>query len=113
MDFLPPPEAAARQAIDSTAIFEEWHRALGQARPYAGGMYFKKEGAYEYLVKTSPDNKQQRLGRRSPETEQILWMANEVPSRPPLKRKRDQLQARIVRRLRADGLLQPHSEGAP
>ncbi len=32
-------------------------------------MYFKREGEHEYLVKTSPDNRQQRLGRRTPETE--------------------------------------------
>lgn len=35
-------------------------------------MYFKHEGEYEYLVKTSPDNRQQRLGRRSAETEAIF-----------------------------------------
>lgn len=35
-------------------------------------MYFKREGAYEYLVKTAPDNRQQRLGRRSSETEAVL-----------------------------------------
>lgn len=35
-------------------------------------MYFKREGQYEYLVKTSPDNRQHRLGRRSAEREAIF-----------------------------------------
>jgi len=72
MLYLPLSDNAARQVIDASTIFEEWRRAGIQARPYVGGMYFKKEGAYEYLVKTYPDNRQERMGRRSPETEQIF-----------------------------------------
>jgi hypothetical protein len=72
MDFLPLSDNAARQVIDASTIFEEWRRVDNQARSYAGGMYFKREGEYEYLVKTSPDNRQQRLGRRSAETEAVL-----------------------------------------
>jgi hypothetical protein len=69
MNFLPISENAARQAIDSSTIWTEYLKALDAARPYAGGMYWKKEGAYEYLVKTMAGNKQQRLGARSTETE--------------------------------------------
>ena len=69
MDFLPLPDAAARQLIDSTTIFDEYRRVLAQARPYAGGMYWKRQGDYEYLVKTHPDNRQGRVGPRSAETE--------------------------------------------
>ncbi|XAH24456.1 GSU2403 family nucleotidyltransferase fold protein [Xylophilus sp. GW821-FHT01B05] len=72
MDYIPLPDNAARQAIDSFTIFTEWRKAVMAARPYAGGMYFKKEGAYEYLVKTAPNNQQQRLGRRTPDTEATL-----------------------------------------
>ena len=72
MLYLPLPDNAARQIIDSSTVFGEWRRAVAQARPYSGGMYFKKEGEYEYLVKTHPNNRQERMGRRSPETEQIL-----------------------------------------
>jgi len=32
-------------------------------------LYWKRQGAYEYLVKTRPDNRQQRVGPRSSETE--------------------------------------------
>lgn len=72
MNFLPLSDNAARQVIDASTIFEEWRRADNEARSYAGGMYFKREGEYEYLVKTSPDNRQHRLGRRSAETEAIF-----------------------------------------
>ena len=69
MNYLPLSDNAARQAIDGVAIHQEWLRAAQSARQVAGGMYFKREGDYEYLVKTSPDNRQQRLGRRAPDTE--------------------------------------------
>lgn len=69
MNYLPLPENATRQAIDSLGIFQEWLRCAQEARRFAGGMYFKREGDYQYLVRTAPDNRQQRLGRRSPETE--------------------------------------------
>jgi hypothetical protein len=69
MDFLPLPDGAARQLIDSTTVFDEYRRARAQARTYAGGMYWKRQGDYEYLVKTQPDGRQQRVGARSADTE--------------------------------------------
>lgn len=72
MDFLPLSDNAARQVIDSTTIFNEFVRVQAQARTYAGGMYWKRQAGYEYLVKTQPDNRQQRIGPRSPETEHIF-----------------------------------------
>lgn len=66
------PEDAVRQSIDSVAVFLEWRRCREIASRFVGGMYFKREGAYEYLVKTSPDNRQQRLGRRNEESEAIF-----------------------------------------
>ena len=72
MNHLPLPDNAARQAIDSEAIFLEWLRVVKEAKKFAGGMYFKREGSYEYLVKTSPDNRQSRLGPRDEKTEDTL-----------------------------------------
>ncbi len=69
IDSIPLSDNAARQAIDAAAVFQEWRRAATEAKRFVGGMYFKREGDYEYLVKTAPNNRQQRLGRRSPETE--------------------------------------------
>lgn len=71
MDYIPLPDNAARQAIDSTTVFNEFVRVQAQARPYAGGMYWKRQQGYQYLVKTSPDNRQERIGPRSAETERI------------------------------------------
>ncbi len=71
MDYIPLSDNAARQAIDSSTIFDEFTRVQAQTRPYAGGMYWKRQAGYEYLVKTSPDNRQKRLGPRSPESEAI------------------------------------------
>jgi hypothetical protein len=34
-------------------------------------MYWKKQDNYSYLVKTMPDNRQKRIGPRSPETDAI------------------------------------------
>ena len=72
MDYLPLPDSAARQVIDSTTVFDEFVRVHAQARQYAGGMYWKRQKDYQYLVKTQPDNRQQRIGPRSPETERIF-----------------------------------------
>ena len=71
MDYLPLPDNAARQVIDSITVYNELMRVRAQARPYAGGMYWKKQGGYEYLVKTRPDNRQERIGPRAAETERI------------------------------------------
>ncbi len=71
MDYIPLSDNAARQVIDSTTIFDEFGRVQAQTRQYAGGMYWKRQGDYEYLVKTQPDNRQTRVGPRSPETEKI------------------------------------------
>ena len=71
MNYLPLPDEAARQVIDSQTIFTELQRVRAQAAPLSGGMYWKKEGGYEYLVKTSARNRQTRVGPRSPELEQV------------------------------------------
>jgi hypothetical protein len=71
MDYIPLSDNASRQVIDSTTIFHEYLRVQSQARPYAGGMYWKRQYDYEYLVKTQPDNRQSRVGPRAPATEKI------------------------------------------
>jgi hypothetical protein len=68
MDYLHLGDNPARQLIDSTTVFDEFRRVQLLARRVAGGMYWKQQGEYEYLVKTQPDNRQQRLGARSPDT---------------------------------------------
>lgn len=71
MDYIELSDNAARQAIDSITIFNEFCRVKAQAKPYAGGMYWKRQGPYEYLVKTQPDNRQRRIGPRAADTEKI------------------------------------------
>jgi len=72
MDYIPLSDNAARQVVDSTTLFNEFHRVEAQALQYAGGMYWKRQGEYEYLVKTQPDNRQRRVGARSAETEKVF-----------------------------------------
>jgi hypothetical protein len=69
VDYLPLSDNAARQIIDSTTVYGEYCHARTEARKYAGGMYWKRQGMYEYLVKTAPDNRQQRIGPRNADTE--------------------------------------------
>lgn len=71
MDYIPLGDNAARQMIDSNTVFDECHRVAVLARKFAGGMYWKRQDGYEYLVKTLPDNRQHRMGRRTPENERI------------------------------------------
>ena len=69
MNYIPLSDNAARQVIDSSTIFDEFTRVEALARPYVGGMYWKRQGEHQYLVKTSPDNRQKSLGLRSPQLE--------------------------------------------
>jgi len=71
MDYIELSDNAARQAIDSTTIFNEFICVKAQAQRYTGGMYWKRQGEYEYLVKTQLDNSQRRVGPRTPDTEKI------------------------------------------
>ena len=72
-NYIALSDNAVRQVIDSTTVFTEFCRVKTQARPYAGSMYWKKEGVYEYLVKTRLRRRsQERLGRRSEPTERIF-----------------------------------------
>lgn len=72
MSFLPLPDNAARQVIDSETIWSEFLLAKDSAKPYLGGMYWKKEGLYEYLVRTFPGNRRERMGPRSAELELLF-----------------------------------------
>lgn len=73
MNHLPISDNAARQYIDSVAIFEEHQRVHAQAQKFAGNMYWKNENGYTYLVKTHPRSRtQERLGPRSSQTELIF-----------------------------------------
>jgi hypothetical protein len=71
MNYLPLPDNATRQSIDAATVFTEFMRVKALARPYSGSLYWKREGEYEYLVKSLSDRRQTRLGRRSVETEKI------------------------------------------
>jgi hypothetical protein len=71
MDYIPIPDNAARQIIDSSTIFQEFTRVQGAVKPYAGGMYWKEQSGHVYLVKTAPNNRQKILGVRTPESEKI------------------------------------------
>lgn len=64
-------ENACRQYINSEMVWREYLRTKARAVPYAGGMYWKKEGAYEYLVQTHSGNKQTRIGRRTADLERV------------------------------------------
>lgn len=71
MDYVPLADNAVRQMIDSTATFDEHRKVAREARQWAGGMYWKQNAGYEYLVRTNTLNKQTSLGRRNAETETI------------------------------------------
>ncbi|MGY8905546.1 MAG: GSU2403 family nucleotidyltransferase fold protein [Burkholderiales bacterium] len=72
MDYIALSDQAVRQNIDALTVFTEFVRVQALAAGYAGGMYWKRHAAREYLVKTAPDNRQQRLGLRTPESELIF-----------------------------------------
>jgi len=62
---------ARRQYIDAQSAFSAWEDARRSAAEVRGGMYWKRQGKSEYLIRTSVKNAQKSLGPRSPETEAI------------------------------------------
>lgn len=92
--YLPLSDNAARQAIDSSVVFSEFCRTKAEASKYVGGMYWKTQGLYEYLVKTSGGNRQKRIGPRSPETEQVYEAF--ISGRAEIKARLADLQAAVI-----------------
>ncbi len=62
---------ARRQFIDAQSVFSAWEEASDSADDVRGGMYWKRQGKTDYLIRTSPTNTQKSLGPRSDETEAI------------------------------------------
>lgn len=60
---------ARRQFIDAQSVFTAWEEARKSADDVRGGMYWKRQGKTDYLIRTSPANTQKSLGPRSEETE--------------------------------------------
>jgi hypothetical protein len=94
VNYLPLSDNAARQVIDSMTIFAEHRRVQAEARRYVGGMYWKRQGEYEYLVRTTADNRQHRLGPRTPETERnyVAFTQRKQEAERRLKSLRDALK---------------------
>lgn len=44
LNYLPLSDNAARQAIDSSTVFEEFCLTKSEAVKYAGGMYWETQG---------------------------------------------------------------------
>ena len=61
-DLLEIDDAAKRQYIDSISVFRAWEEASKAVGEVRGGMYWKRTGQTEYLIRTSPSNSQKALG---------------------------------------------------
>lgn len=72
MDYLPLNEDQLRNLINAETTFSALEAARVRASTVRGSLFWRSEGAYEYLVRATPQSKQTRLGARSPETEAIF-----------------------------------------
>lgn len=64
-------EDAQRQYIDAQSVFSAWEDAKKSAAEVQGGMYWQNKNGTDYLIRTSIDNSQKSLGRRTKENEAI------------------------------------------
>lgn len=94
---------ARRQYMDAKAVFEAWETARKNVAEVRGGMYWKTQGAADYLIRTSPDNAQKSLGLRSAETEEIFRRFAERKTR--LEARVSDLQQELVRQQRMNRAL--------
>lgn len=105
-------EDARRQFIDAQAVFTAWEAAGRSAAEVRGGMYWKRQGAGTYLIRTSPKNAQKSLGPQSAETESIYekFIARKAQTEKrfsdlTLELERQQRMNRALRVGRAPGIL--------
>jgi hypothetical protein len=71
VDIIELDDDAKRQYIDARTAFQAWEAARDAAREVRGGMYWRRTGKTEYLIRTSRSNAQKSLGPRTAETEAI------------------------------------------
>lgn len=64
-------EDQQRQYINARTVFTAWEEAKKHAAEVRGGMFWKRKGGKEYLIRTSTSNAQKSLGPRSEETDKI------------------------------------------
>jgi hypothetical protein len=69
---------ALRQYIDARSAFTAWEAERKSATEVHGGMYWKRQGKHEYLIRTSVNNSQKSLGPRSAATEVICHNFTEL-----------------------------------
>jgi hypothetical protein len=72
IDILELEDDAKRQYIDARAVFQAWEAARQAASEVRGGMYWRRTGQTEYLIRTSRTNTQKSLGPRTADTETIF-----------------------------------------
>lgn len=94
---------ARRQYIDARSAFSAWEEAVRNAAEVRGGMYWKRQGSGEYLIRTSATNAQKSLGPRSPQNEAIF---NSFTAKKAMAETRlSGLQAELVRHRRMNRAL--------
>lgn len=71
MSYIELNDDALRQSVDAVTVWQEWRRTHSQYQDYVGGMTWKTERGYDYLIKIKSKGKRERVGPRSPETERI------------------------------------------
>lgn len=94
---------ARRQFIDAQSVFSAWEAAARSAADVRGGMYWKRQGKTDYLIRTSPDNSQKSLGPRSAEAETIHQRF--IERKAQAEARADQLAAELIRHQRMNRAL--------
>ena len=69
--FVELDDDAKRQYIDAMNTYQAWENARKAAKEVRGGMYWKRSGQAEYLIRTTLANAQKSLGPRTADTEAI------------------------------------------
>lgn len=94
---------ARRQLIDAQTVFLAWEEACKKAAEVRGGMYWKKQGKADYLIRTTPKNAQTSLGARTEETESIY--AKFIERKTKAEARVKDLKAELIRHQRMNRAL--------
>jgi len=71
LDIIELDDDAKRQYIDTVTAFKALEEARVAAKEVRGGMYWKRTGQTDYLIRTSLSNTQKSLGPRTADTDAI------------------------------------------
>ncbi len=97
-------DEARRRYLDARATFEAWEDARSKAAEVRGGMFWKRQGTTEYLIRTSTRKAQKSLGPRCDDT--IRMYESFTARKTEFEQRFTDLTARLIHQQKLNRVMQ-------